>query len=134
MEAKFSYRLCSEMVLAGHNTAALNTYSDAACHATDLVALCDRVSVKGVHGLAETEARARITASDGRSVEITHDIDRIGALAFCEQKIKAKAQTLLGGDVASDLWDAVDAADPVTLDERLRGQNDLETRTKQAAH
>ena len=56
-----------------------------------------------------------------------------GYFYFREHKIKAKAQTLLGGDVASDLWDAVDAADPVTLDERLWGHNNLETRTKQAA-
>lgn len=133
LEAKFSYRLCSAMVLSGRDTAALTTYSDAACRAPDLVALRDRVVVKGVDGLAETQATARITTNDGRSVEITHDIDHMGGLALREQKIKAKAQALLGEDPASDLWNAVKTAEPATLDEWLRGQNDPDTCTKQAA-
>ena len=101
--AKFSYRLCSAMVFAGWDTAALTTYSDAACLDPDLIALRDRVVVTGLEELGETEARARITANDGRSVEITYDIDRMGGLAVHEQKIKAKAQALLGEDSASDL-------------------------------
>ena len=133
LEAKFSYRQCSAMVLVDQDTAALTTYSDAACRAPDLVALRDRVVVKGVDGLAETQATARITTNDGRSVEITHDIDRMGGLALREQKIKAKAQALLGEDSASDLWNAVEAAEPASLDEWLRGQNDPDTCTKQAA-
>ena len=133
LEAKFSYRLCSAMVLAGRDTAALTTYSDAACLDPDLIALRDRVVVKGVDGLAETEAKARITTNDGRSVEITHDIDHMGGLALREQKIKTKAQALIGEDAACDLWDAVDAADLATLYEWLRSQNDPETCTRQSA-
>ena len=121
LEAKFSYRLCSAMVLLGLDTAALTTYSDAACRAPDLVALRDRVVVKGVDGLAETEAKARITGNDGRSIEITHDINSIGVLAFREQRIKAKAQALLGEDLPSILWNAVEAADLTIFGEWLQG-------------
>lgn len=41
--------------------------------------------MKGVEGLAETEAKAQMTANNGRSIEITYDINRIGVLASCEQ-------------------------------------------------
>ena len=133
LEAKFSYRLCSAMVLTGRDTAALSTYSDAACHSPDLVALRDRVVVNGVDGLAETEATVRITANDGRSVEFTHDLVCAGELALRERKIKAKAVALLGGNSASELWDAVEGADPTNVDEWLRGQNDPDTCTKQAS-
>ena len=77
--------------------------------------------MKGVDGLAETEAKARITGNDGRSIEITHDINSIGVLAFREQRIKAKAQALLGEDLPSILWNAVQAADLTTFGEWLEG-------------
>ena len=111
----------------------MSTYSDAACHSPDLVALRDRVVVNGVDGLAETEAMVRITANDGRSVEFTHDLVCAGELALRERKIKAKAVALLGGNSASELWDAVEGADPTNVDEWLRGQNDPDTCTKQAS-
>ena len=133
LEAKFSYRLCSAMVLTGRDTAALSTFSDAACHSPDLVALRDRVMVHGADRLAETAATARITTNDGRSVEFTHDIVCAGELAFREQKIKAKAVALLGENSASELWEAVQAEDPSSVDKWLRGQNDSDTCTKQAS-
>lgn len=133
LEAKFSYRLCSAMVLAGRDTAALTTYSDAACLDPDLITLRDRVVVTGLEGLAETEAIARITANDGRSVEITHDIDHMGGLSLREHKIKTKAQALLGKDSACDLWEAAEAADPTTLDEWVRSQNVPETCNRRSA-
>ena len=37
---------------------------------------------------------------------------------------------LLGENSASELWDAVEAADPANVDEWLRGQNDPSTPSK----
>ena len=111
LEAKFSYRLCCAMILAGRDTAALSAYSDAACKDFDLVALRDRVEVTGVDGLAETEATVRVTTGDGRSVEITHDIDRPSRPELREEKIKAKVRAILGENSTAALWDAVETAE-----------------------
>ena len=132
LEAKFSYRLCSAMLLAGRDTAALSAYSDAACKDPDLIALHDRVEVRGVDGLAETEARARVTTNDGRSVEVTHDIDRMASLELRERMIKAKAQALLGKNPAIALWDIVETAEPWMLDDWVRDQDDLRPVLKDA--
>ncbi len=125
LEAKFSFRLCSAMMLAGHDTAALTTYSDATCQDPELLALRDCVEVTGVDGMAETIATVRIAAKDGQSVEITHDIDRPESFEKREQKIRAKAKALLGEHRVADLWDIVQSAAPPALDAWLRVRGDI---------
>jgi len=120
LEAKFSFRLCAAMVLAGRDTAALTTFCDATCHDPEIVALRDRVTVTGDEGLAETEAVVRVTCSDGRTFDVNHDIGREVSRATRERKIKAKCQALLGQDQAAELWKAVEAAEPAGLEEWIQ--------------
>jgi len=47
LEAKFSYRICVAMALAGLDTGALGSYTDANCAAADLCRLRDLVQVEG---------------------------------------------------------------------------------------
>ena len=60
LQAKFSYRLTAALVLTRHDTAALATFSDAACSDPALIALRDRVDVDFDDGVADTGARIRI--------------------------------------------------------------------------
>lgn len=59
LQAKFSYRLTAAMMLAGVDTAALDSYSDAICARADLRALRDRVRVETDEGLVTAPQRFR---------------------------------------------------------------------------
>ncbi|MEL6266802.1 MAG: MmgE/PrpD family protein, partial [Pseudomonadota bacterium] len=56
LEAKFSYRLTAAMALAGRDTGALTTFSDAACADPTLLALRDRVRVTADEAVTDTGA------------------------------------------------------------------------------
>jgi 2-methylcitrate dehydratase PrpD len=108
--ANFSYRMVMAMTVLGHDTAALTSYSDALCADTDLVALRDRVSVFEDAALTEMQARVVITLDDGSASEVFHDLDTPIALADREDRLKAKAVSLVGAAKADALWSWI--ADP----------------------
>jgi 2-methylcitrate dehydratase PrpD len=103
LEAKFSYRLTAAMVLAGRDTSALATFTDAICRDARLVGLRDRVTVAGDASLADTAARVRITRRTGDPVEVAHDFARPLAAAARQARVRAKAAVLLGRDRADRL-------------------------------
>lgn len=107
LEAKFSYRLTTAMALAGVDTAALASFSDATCTRPDLVRVRDRVTVSGDEALPDTAARVAVTLDDGRTLEATHDLLAPQALARLEARLQAKAASLLGSTRADALRAAV---------------------------
>jgi 2-methylcitrate dehydratase PrpD len=109
LEAKFSYKLTSAMMLAGYNTGALSTFSDALCFDPDLIELRDRVNVETDDGLSDTAARVTITLKSGTNIVADHDLDQPISIAEKESKLRAKAEGLVGQKKAKALWNAVDA-------------------------
>jgi 2-methylcitrate dehydratase PrpD len=107
LEAKFSYRFTAAMALAGRDTAAIDSYSDAACAEPELVALRDRVDVVGDPTLAETAAVVDVTAHGGRAHRVAHDLAAPMAQERRGEKLRAKATSLLGEEAAAALDDAV---------------------------
>ncbi len=107
LEAKFSYRLTAAMAIAGLDTGALDTYSDAACTRPDLVALRDRVRVATDDTLPDTAARVALQLNDGRGLTQAHDLDAEIPLAAQQAKLRAKAAALVGPARAQRLWAAV---------------------------
>jgi len=107
LEAKFSYRLTAAMVLAGVDTAALESFSDATCARPDLVALRDRVEVVADTDVAETAARVEIALDDGRHLVAEHDLANPLPLANKQAKLQAKAQALIGAETAERLWQVI---------------------------
>ncbi len=108
LEAKFSYRLTAAMALAGRDTAALATFSDAACADPDLLRLRDRVIVATDDSLPETAARVRV-GSGGRTHEAAHDLNAPMTLDTRRDRLLAKAAALVGQDTAARLRHAVTA-------------------------
>ena len=91
LEAKFSLRLCAAMALAGHDTGALDSFSDVMCGDPVLCALRDRVRVHGDAALAETASRVRV---DG--VEAFHDLADAASLAARRVRVTDKAASVIG--------------------------------------
>ena len=102
LELKFSYRGIVAAALLGHDTAALETYSDALCADPALVALRDRVTVETDDSLPETAAHVRV---DGQ--EAAFDLDAPMALEDRAARVQRKAGALLGAARAARVWEAV---------------------------
>ncbi|MEL7089438.1 MAG: hypothetical protein AAGL98_13525 [Planctomycetota bacterium] len=98
---KFSYRHAAAMALSGYDTGALETFSDDVARNPELVALRERVVVKGQADLSELQARVCI----GKS-EMFHDLAAPLSHAQRTGRLREKAASLLGRDLEAALWGA----------------------------
>ncbi|UYV39246.1 MmgE/PrpD family protein [Rhodobacteraceae bacterium D3-12] len=94
--AKFSYSTVLAMAFLGHDTARLDSFSDALCADPEVRRLRDKVQVRGDDGLSEMQVRLEVTLSDGQTLEVFHDLDAVLPLDQRRAKIAAKASALLG--------------------------------------
>ena len=115
LEAKFSFRQVVALRLAGHDTAALDSFSDRLARDETLARLRARVRVGFDPALGETEARVGLRLSgrgnDGGRRQASHDLARPMTAAMREARLRAKAEALLGAERAGALWQAVGDAD-----------------------
>lgn len=108
--AKFSYRTAVALALLGHDTAALETYSDALCADPAVIALRDRVEVVGKDELKETEALVTLDGpKEGRMASF--DLESPMTLDTRRARLHAKASALVGETRAQALWQAVEQGD-----------------------
>lgn len=112
LEAKFSFSLTAALALAGRNTGALETFSDAACYDPGLVALRDRVHVVPDPTLSATQAIVDISAAGGRAHRLTHDLAVPPPVSEQRRRLDAKAAALLGAPLAQALAAACFATEP----------------------
>jgi 2-methylcitrate dehydratase PrpD len=118
LEIKFSYRMTSAMVLHNYDTAAISTFDDALCEAPELVELRDKVIAVADEEMNETQATVTITLTTGEAVTVSHDLADPISYETLAQKVKAKADTLLGQALAQQCWAVIDedGADLALLD------------------
>ncbi|MGB8624264.1 MAG: MmgE/PrpD family protein, partial [Paracoccaceae bacterium] len=109
LEAKFSYRLTAAMALTGRDTGALDSFTEALCADPALVALREKVAVETDETLSETAARVVVRMADGTEHRATHDLNAPMSLEERQEKLRAKAVSLLGAEREAALWAAVTA-------------------------
>lgn len=95
------------LALLGHDTAALDSYTDALACDPAVAALRDRVTVEAVDTVAETAARVTFDTAAGPLIA-GFDLDTPLPLAERAQRIRRKAAALLGPDGAEAAWRAVE--------------------------
>ncbi|HET6184367.1 MAG TPA: MmgE/PrpD family protein [Acetobacteraceae bacterium] len=108
LEAKFSLRLTTAMALAGIETGALASYSDAMAADPVLVALRDKVVCDFVPQGSHTRATVRVELTDGRVLTAEHDAgvpsaDVAAQGRRVEAKFRALAEPVLGVARAGDI-------------------------------
>jgi 2-methylcitrate dehydratase PrpD len=106
LAAKFSYRQTAAMSVLGHDTGAIDSFTDALANDRDVVALRDRVEVSEDARLSETQSEVAIILNDGSTERLRHDLMTPMPLETRAQKLRGKATALLGPDHANALWDA----------------------------
>ncbi|MEO1532158.1 MAG: MmgE/PrpD family protein, partial [Pseudomonadota bacterium] len=128
LEAKFSYRHTAAMALAGWDTGALESYSDAACVDPSLTALRERVTVVADDAVSDTATALTLSLTDGTERRASHDLAAPEPLEARTAKLHAKAAALLGvarAEALASRIDSLEAMDtPFTLAWLLTGDAD----------
>jgi len=109
LAAKFSFRMCAAMALAGVDTGTPESYSDQVANDPVLIRLRDRVVVRFDAAIAETATTVRVQLRDGSSLYAEHDIANAQPVSVTAEKLHKKAAALLGADRANALWQALSA-------------------------
>jgi len=104
LEIKFSYVFLAAMVLQNINLAAYESYHDAACKDTYLMALAERVKVVGDDSIADSAARVEVRLKDGKTSSQSFDLLSPIDPAVLGQRLLAKGAALIGTAAAHDLW------------------------------
>lgn len=104
LSAKFSYRAVIAMQALGYDTALPGSYSAKVCADPRLKSLQDRITVEADDTLSETQAHLALLRRDGVRREATHDLLTTMSLPDREDRVRAKASKLIGGDDADAIW------------------------------
>ncbi|WP_171176346.1 MmgE/PrpD family protein [Ruegeria sp. HKCCD8929] len=102
--AKFSYRTVLAMSALGHDTARLDSYTDAICADPRLNSLRGRITVEADDGLSETQAHLSLLRRDGARREAEYDLQAPMSLSTREERVRAKAAKLIGHQMADEVW------------------------------
>ncbi len=119
LEMKFSYAMTAAMALAGVDTGAITSYTDANAKAPQLLALRDKVTVQSDETLTEMQTRLDVTYADGTTTTLAHDLNTPLDMATRERRLQNKAVALLGA-AAEPLWAACQGDDVAALTDIMR--------------
>ncbi|SFT49838.1 MmgE/PrpD family protein [Sedimentitalea nanhaiensis] len=103
--AKFSYATVLAMRAVGYDTAKLNSYDDAVCADPRVQDIRNRVLVQADATLTETQAAVTVLRRDGVRREAAHDLLAPMRRAEREDRVRAKAASLIGPDLAARAWE-----------------------------
>jgi len=115
LEVKFSYAHTAAMVLLGHATGSIASFTDEIAHDPALCALRDTIEVVADETLSETQAQVTLTLISGEVRRLRHDLTAPMTLEVRAAKLRTKARALLGEARAEMLWQAVTGADLETV-------------------
>ncbi|PCH67677.1 MAG: 2-methylcitrate dehydratase, partial [Rhodobacteraceae bacterium] len=102
--AKFSYTTVLAMRALGHDTARLASYSATICADPRLIELRKRIKVTADDAIPETSTRLQVLRRDGTRLVADHDLLAPMTLAAREDRVRAKATSLIGRDLQEQAW------------------------------
>ncbi len=112
---KFSYAQTAAMTLLGHPTGSIAAFSDALARDPEIMALRARVEVTEDDSLSETQSQVALVLTSGEVRRHRHDLMAPMTLEARSDKLRTKAQALLGTEQADILWNAAIGPDLETL-------------------
>lgn len=107
LEVKFSYAHTAAMTLLGYATGSISNFNDDIARDKDIIALRDKIEVTEDDSLSETQSQVTLTLSSGEVRRLRHDLLAPITLEARSEKLRGKAQALLGGAASDALWEAV---------------------------
>lgn len=107
--AKFSFGTVFAMMVLGHDTARLESYSDAICTDPQVVRIRNCVDVIADDKMAETQASVAVLRRDGSTLRAHHDLNNPVELGQRIRRVTAKAAALIGEPEVGRIWDSLTA-------------------------
>jgi 2-methylcitrate dehydratase PrpD len=104
LEVKFSYAWLAAMTLSGLDTASEKIYVDGLCANVELAVIARCVAVRGDAAMPDMMCDVRIAWDDGTEQEARYDLAQKSSLAEMEQRLRAKACTLIGPERSDVFW------------------------------
>jgi len=120
LEAKFSYTQTAAMTLLGHDTSAIDSFTNAICKDETVMAMRGLVRVSEDNTISETQAEVSFTMANGALRRLRHDLLDEVTLEARAQKLGAKGVSLLGDARADDLWQVAQGNSLRDLIEQLK--------------
>ena len=116
LEVKFSFAHTAAMVLLGHPTGAIASFSDAVARDPQICVLRDTIEVVPDETLDETQTQVTLTLTSGEVRRLRHDLMAPITLELRATRLRSKVQALLGETRMEPLWQAAigDDLDAVT--------------------
>ena len=96
LEIKFSYPWLAAMALDGRPTGSIAVYDQALTRDLTIADLAGRVEVIADETVGEMQSRCELSLKDGRSIECAFDLDVSLPASELEERLKLKAEQLLG--------------------------------------
>lgn len=103
LEVKFSYCWLAGMTLRGDSTHDEGLFTDQIAADSALAAFGARVIVEPDKNLTDLQVAGSVTFKDGTEIPIQHDLTSPIPLAILTNKLRAKAQALIG-DASNAVW------------------------------
>ncbi|NOX28745.1 MAG: MmgE/PrpD family protein [Actinobacteria bacterium] len=107
LEAKFSYRHLSAMVMAGLNTGDPGSFTDEVCGDDVLISGAEKVQVVGDPSIGDTATNVVVQSVDEVRRSAEFDLQAPMTTIETGDRLGAKSTTLLGSDRSRQLWNAV---------------------------
>ncbi|WBU62770.1 MmgE/PrpD family protein [Paracoccus aerodenitrificans] len=113
LEVKFSYAWLAGMAIRGDRTGDDGIYTNETASDTALADFAGKVTVTGDDRLSDMQAGLTVTLRDGTRLELAHDLDAVLPEQMLADKLRNKAEALLG-TAGQTLWQRFEDLDGVT--------------------
>lgn len=119
LEAKFSYAQVTAMTLLGHDTSAIDSFSNEIVDNPEVSLLRGRVVVNEDEHLNETTAEIDMTLANGQVQRFSHDLMTPITVAERAARLRRKSAALLGETRGAEVWSAVQGSSLQDLSHQL---------------
>ncbi|KIN60963.1 MmgE/PrpD family protein [Sulfitobacter noctilucae] len=119
LAAKFSYGQTAAMTLTGRSTSRIDSFTDAVTQDPVIRDLRARITVSEDARLTETQSEIAVTLADGSVRHLRHDLMTPMTLDQRANKLRSKAQALLGDAPSQALWQAAQERDLQAFTDQL---------------
>jgi len=111
LEAKFSYKMISAMVMHHINTSKLESFSDNLYKNKKLVSFMKNIDVYPDEGIQETSSRVVIKTNTNNQFSHEYDLNNLKDITKRKNKMKNKTSALLGHKSSEKLWKIIEDED-----------------------
>ena len=111
LEAKFSYKMITSMVMNGINTSIVDSFSDDICRDKNIISFMQIVNIYPSKEILETSSKVRIKTKSKNTFTYEYDLNNLKNINDRKNKMNVKTSSLLGNKMSISLWNLLENED-----------------------